>query len=664
LGEADISDRVDALAQSIRHHRHLYYSGQEAISDAEFDAIEEELRALLSAHPELTPVDNPLDEVGADLSGSLFDDVRHEVPMLSLEKAHTPEQLEAFLGRNPGQRLSLQPKFDGVSLSLLYRKGRLARAATRGDGETGQDVTANIGEVRNVPQTLTQAIDCEVRGEVVMLRSDFAAYNSTHPEKPLINPRNGAAGTLLAKDRAKVAGRILTFFPFEVIALSGEGDEGSQGEALEGLGFTVEGYAESDDPAAILPFIEGVEASRPDADYELDGVVIKLADRGAYKAAGATGSHPKGAIAYKLAPEVAETVLLEVDWTPGKTGQLTPRGRVSPVFVAGTTIEHVTLHNLAVIGERDIRVGDRVFIQRAGDVIPFVSGPVDTSTRDGSEQAIEPPGACPSCGGPLVEVGDSRILRCENTQGCSSQRLRRLIHFSSRAGADIEGLSQQRLGQLTEAGLISRPSDLYSLTHAALMPEGKPAIEGMGEKSVANMLAAIESSKDLGLRRAIVSWSIPLCSEGTAKRLCRAGYGSVEEVAAASYEDLLKVEDVGPEVAKSLMAFLAQPDTVEEIHALRAAGVSLDVREEDRPVAVADSGSPLAGKSVVITGTLSKGRKEVQADLEAAGAKASSSISSKTDYLVVGENAGSKLAKAQDLGVAVLTEAEAYALIG
>jgi DNA ligase (NAD+) len=457
-----------------------------------------------------------------------------------------------------------------------------------------------------------------------------------------------------------VVDRALCFNAFEVILLDGT-TASSQADELAALGYEALGYAETDDPAVVQAYIDETERTRAAVDYELDGVVIKLADRSAYEAAGATGSHPKGALAHKLAPEVSETLLLEVDWKPGKTGQLTPRGRVTPVFVGGTTITYASLHNLSMIAERDIRIGDRIRIQRAGDVIPFVAGPVDISKRDGSEQVIVPPSACPSCGGPLVEVGSSRILKCENTLGCPSQKLRRLSHFSSRAAADVEGLSEQRLAQLTEAGLLSRTSDLYRLTRESLMPAGKP-LEGMGEKSVDNLLAAVEKSKDVGLRRAIIGWSIPLCSEGTAKRLCRHGYESIEQLQAASVEELCEVEDIGPEVAASLRAFLDQADTQQEILDLRSLGVNLDVLPVDRPVQ-APTNSVFAGKSVVITGTLSKGRKEVQTDLEAAGAKASGSISVKTDFLIAGENAGSKLAKAQSLGVRILSEAEAYAML-
>jgi DNA ligase (NAD+) len=658
------SDRIDQLAQDLRHHKRLYYSGEPTIGDAEYDALEDELRALISKHPELTPADNPLEEVGADLAGDLYADARHEVPMLSLEKATTEGELDTFLARFPGQTFALWPKFDGLSVSVLYRGGRLARAATRGNGEVGQDVTVNVrgGEVHGMPEVLPERIDCEVRGEVVMLRSDWRAYNAAHEDKPLANARSAAAGTLLAKDRAKVAGRPVTLFAFDLIRLGDGSSDRKLADELVDLGFVVEGYAESADPEAIRAYIDAILDRRLDVDYELDGVVIKLLDCTAYDAAGQTSHHPKGAIAFKLPPEVAITRLLEVDWTPGKTGQLTPRGRVERVFVSGTHIEHVSLHNLAVIAARDIRVGDRVYILRRGDVIPFVSGIVNPAERDGSERAIEPPSVCPSCGGPLVLVGESQVVMCENSQGCPAQRLRRLTHWCSRAGADIEGLSEARLEQLIDAGLVCTPSDIYRLDYETLMPEGKARFEGWGERSVRNLLAAIEKSRAVGLRRAIVGWSIPLTSEGTAKRICRHGYESVEQLQDATVEELCEVEDIGPVVAQALRDFLDQPATTAEIAALRELGVSLDVRDEDRPLR-AGPDSPFAGRTVVLTGTLSVDRKDFQALLEAAGAKASGSVSARTDYVIAGESAGSKLTKAQSLGVPVLTEEQVRAML-
>jgi DNA ligase (NAD+) len=658
------SDRLDQLAQDLRRHKRLYYAGEPAISDAEYDALEGEFRGLISEHPELTPTDNPLDEVGVELAGELYADARHEVPMLSLEKATSDEELDAFLARFPGQLFALWPKFDGLSVSVLYRDGRLARAATRGNGEVGQDVTVNVrgGEVHGMPEVLPERIDCEVRGEVVMLRSDWRAYNAAHVDKPLANARSAAAGTLLAKDRSKVADRPVVFYAFDLIRLGDDRADRKLADELTELGFTVEGYAESADPDAVREYIERILDSRGDSDYELDGVVIKLADRATYDAAGQTGHHPKGAIAFKAPGEVAVTRLLAVDWTPGKTGQLTPRGHVERVFVSGTHIEHVSLHNLAVIATRDIRVGDRVYILRRGDVIPFVSGVVDPADRDGTERAIDPPDACPSCGGPLAIVGSSRVVMCENTQGCPAQRLRRLIQWCSRAGADVEGLSEARLEQLIQAGLVSTPSDIYRLDNDALMPAGTARFERWGERSVRNLLEAIEDSKLVGLRRALVGWSIPLTSDGTAKRICRHGYQSIEQVQAATVEELCEVEDVGPVVAHALREFLDQPATQAEIRALRQLGVSLDVRDEDRPVGPS-ADSPFAGKTVVITGTLSVDRKEFQALLEAAGATASGSVSAKTDYLIAGESAGSKLARAQSLGVAVLSEEDAREML-
>jgi DNA ligase (NAD+) len=657
------SDRIDRLAQDLRHHKRLYYEGEPAISDAEYDALEDEFRALISEHPGLTPTDNPLEEVGAELAGELYADALHEVPMLSLEKATSDAELAAFLLRYPGQTFALWPKFDGLSVSVLYRGGRLARAATRGNGEVGQDLTVNVrgGEVHGMPQALPERIDCEVRGEVVMLRSDWRAYNEAHADKPLANARSAAAGTLLAKDRSKVGDRPVTFYAFDLIRLGDAKADRKLADELADLGFNVEGYAESADPDGIREYITRILDARADADYELDGVVIKLADRGAYDAAGQTGHHPKGAIAFKAPGEVAVTRLLEVDWTPGKTGQLTPRGHVERVFVSGTHIEHVSLHNLAVIETRDIQVGDRVYILRRGDVIPFVSGVVNPADRNGTERVIEPPATCPSCGGPLAIVGTSRVVICENTQGCPAQRLRRLIQWCSRAGADVEGLSEARLEQLIDAGLVSTPSDIYRLDYETLMPEGRARFERWGERSVRNLLAAIDDSKSVGLRRALVGWSIPLTSDGTAKRICRGGYQSIEQLQAASVEALCEVEDIGPVVARALREFLDQPATRAEILALRDLGVSLDVRDEDRPVETS-ADSPFAGKTVVITGTLSVERKEFQALLEAAGAKASGSVSANTDYVIAGESAGSKLARAESLGVAVLSEEQARAM--
>lgn len=656
LGDAaDPVQRIAELNRLIKHHKHLYYNETPEISDAEYDALEEELRQLVERYPHLG--ENAAEKVGAPVSGELFAAVRHRTPMLSLDKVHSEEGLREFLARFPGRRFSCWPKFDGVSLSLVYEQGKLVRAATRGDGHIGEDVTQNVTGIVGVHRTLPKALDCEIRGEVVMLKSDWIKYNEAHPEQKLANPRNGATGTLRAKDRDKVKGRRLRFFPFDIIIYNGPQQDCRK--LLLELGLHPERYFESTDPDEIVAYTEQMRDARPDLDYEIDGVVVRLADREEYEAAGLTGHHPKGAMALKFPAEIGETTLLDVIWQVGKSGVVAPVGKISSLFLAGTTINRASLHNLAVIAEKDIRIGDRVKIKRAGDVIPYIIGPADPSKRTGQEQVIHPPSACPSCAGPLTETGDSRILVCTNHSGCPAQGQRRLQQWVSRASADIDALGEKWLSKLSEMGLVKRPSDLYRLDKQTLLEQFGG--EGMGERLAEKLMESIEQSKQLGLRRALIGFSINLASEGVAKRICRAGYRSIEEVAAASPEQLAKVEDIGPAIAQSIHEHLNRPEVQEEIKRLREAGVDLDCLPEDGPVQAGDS--PLAGKTVCITGTLSVSRKDFAALLEQAGANVVSSVSGKTDYLVAGENAGSKLAKAQQHGVRILSEDQARSML-
>lgn len=660
LNLEDAEVRASELREEIRRNSEHYYNGEAEISDAEFDALEAELRELQDAYPEIA--DESLEKVGAETSG-LFTNVRHSVPMLSLAKAHTPEELARFLEKFPGRRMALWAKFDGVSLSLLYEKGKLVRAATRGDGTVGEDITANVvGEVAQIPDVLPEPVDCEVRGEVVMLKSDFEAYNAAQDEdsKKLVNPRNAVSGTLRAKSREKVKDRKATFMAFDVVGFKAEAGR-TLADELVALGFTVESYKEADTAEEVTAYITELEENRDSLNYEVDGVVVKLADRAAYEAQGSTSHHPRAALAYKLAAEVQETTLLGMTPQVGKSGQLGLVGELAPVFVAGTTISRASLHNMKLIEERDIRIGDRVLIKRAGDVIPHVIGPADVSKRTGEEKAIKAPKECPSCGGPVIEVGDSRILQCENVQGCPAQKLRRLIHWASRAAADIDAIGEKWIKKMVDAGLLSKPSDFYTLTAEILME----TFEGqrMGERLAERMIASIEASKNIGLRRAIIGFAIPIVSEGTAKRLCRNGYDSIEAVAAASQADLEEVEDIGPEKAEALATFFSQPETQILIRDLRENGVNLDVLEEDLPVEVA-ADAAFIGKSVCITGTLTVPRSEFKKTLEAAGAKVTGSVSKATDILVAGEKAGGKIGKAEKLGVEVLTEAEARERIG
>ncbi|MGB3440482.1 MAG: NAD-dependent DNA ligase LigA [Actinophytocola sp.] len=650
-------ERIQELAGQITSLRDAYYQGAPLVADAEYDAIEDELRGLIEANPELAPDPNPLEQVGAP--SVLHAPVRHSRPMLSLEKANRPEQVAAFFDRFPGQPVVVMPKLDGLSLALVYEDGRLARAVTRGDGTTGEDVTVLIRALGDgIPERVDAPGRVEVRGEAVMLRSTFAAYNAAHPDRLLINPRGGAAGTLRAKDPATVAGRRLRFFAFDLDTSSG-GAETDLEDALRTLGFTVADMRHCVDAAAAQEAISAIETQRADLDYDLDGAVLRLANRDAYAAAGTRSSSPRGALAYKFAAEEKTTVLADVVWDVGKTGKIAPVAKLEPVFVGGSTVTKATLANQEVIRARGIRIGDTVLVRRAGDVIPFVAGVLDESKRTGAEREIVPPTVCPSCGQPLIEQGNSRELFCVNVS-CPGQTARRLAHWASRAAADIEAVGPVWIERLAEHGILENPSDLYALTKEQLLE-----FDRIGEVSAARMIESIDASRGVGLRRGLIGLAIPMASEGTAARLCRAGFGSLEEVADAGEERLVAVEDIGPKVAASLVEHLTRLRP--ELARLRARGVSLDVRDEDLPPVVA-SDAPLAGKTVVITGSISDPRSgekvprpTFQRMCEKAGATPASSVSASTDFLITGADVGaSKLTKAEKFGVEVVDQGEIW----
>ncbi|MGW6194505.1 NAD-dependent DNA ligase LigA [Kribbella sp. NPDC055110] len=651
----DIGERIQELADRIVVLRDAYYRGTPTVADADYDAIEDELRTLIDANPELAPDPNPLEQVGAPTV--LHAPIRHSRPMLSLEKATRPEQVEAFFGRFPGQPVVVMPKLDGLSLALVYENGRLARAITRGDGTTGDDVTPLVRALADgVPDRLDVPDRVEVRGEAVMLRSTFAAYNAAHPDKPLINPRNAAAGTLRAKDAATVAERRLQFLAFDLLSDQADAD---LERALQTMGFTVADMRHCDDAAAAQAVISTIEQQRNDLDYDLDGAVLRLADRDAFAAAGTRSSSPRGALAFKFAAEEKTTVLADVVWDVGKTGKIAPVAWLEPVFVGGTTVTRATLANQEVIKARGIKIGDTVLVRRAGDVIPFVAGVLDASKRTGEERDIVPPSTCPSCEQPLTEQGNSRELFCTNVS-CPAQTVRRLIHWASRAAADIDAIGGVWIERLAEAGILENPSDFYKLT-----AEGLLEFDRIGEISAARMIESIDTSRQVGLRRALIGLAIPMASEGTAARLCRAGFASLEAVADAGEDGLVAVEDIGPKVAASLVEHLTRLRP--ELERLRAAGVSLDVREEDLPPVVA-AGAPLAGKTVVVTGSISDprsgekvARPAFQRLCEKAGATIASSVSASTDLLITGADVGaSKLTKAEKLGVAVVDQSEIW----
>jgi DNA ligase (NAD+) len=647
-------ERIQELADQIVVLRDAYYRGSPLVADAEYDAIEDELRGLIEANPDLAPDPNPLDQVGAP--AVLHAPIRHSRPMLSLEKANRPEQVVAFFDRFPGQPVVVMPKLDGLSLALVYEDGRLARAVTRGDGATGDDVTMLVKALTDgIPERVGARGRVEVRGEAVMLRSTFTAYNVAHPDKPLINPRGAAAGTLRAKDPATVAERRLRFFAFDLDTSDPGGTAADLAEGLRTLGFTVADMRHCGDAAAAQTVIGEIETQRNDLDYDLDGAVLRLANRDAYAAAGTRSSSPRGALAYKFAAEEKTTVLADVVWDVGKTGKIAPVAHLEPVFVGGTTVTKATLANQEVIRARGIRIGDTVLVRRAGDVIPFVAGVLDESKRTGAEREIVPPSTCPSCAHHLTEQGNSRELFCTNV-ACPAQTVRRLIHWASRAAADIEAVGGVWIERLAEAGILEHPSDIYTLTKEKLLE-----FDRIGEVSATRMIESIDASRDVGLRRALIGLAIPMASEGTAARLCRAGFGSLEEVADAGEEALVAVEDIGPKVAASLIEHLTRLRP--ELERLRARGVSLDVREEDLPPVVA-SDAPLAGKTVVITGSISDPRSgekvprpTFQRMCEKAGATTASSVSANTDMLITGADVGaSKLTKAEKLEVEVVDQ--------
>jgi DNA ligase (NAD+) len=656
----DTAARIKELSAEVKRLNDAYYgSGDSAIPDADYDALKDELSALVAEHPELEPADSPLGKVNApaQLTGPT---IRHARPMLSLAKATTEDAIRAFCERFPGQVFRVSEKLDGLSLSIVYEDGALDYVATRGTGTVGELVTDKARHVLpELPASIGEQGRVEVRGEALMARSTWQAYNDTHPDRPLTNPRNGAAGTLMQKDAAAAAesGRLLRFFAF--------GAERADGEAIDpaGLGIELVPQELCDDADAVMAAIARIGERRDRLDYDIDGAVIRLHDPAAFEAAGFNSAEPRGAIAFKYPPEEKLTKLLGVEWQVGKIGRIAPRARVEPVFVGGVTVENITLHNPRLIRERDLRIGDTVAVVRRGDVIPFAGRSIPED-RDGTEEVIEPPTHCPSCGTELEVRGTGEERWCPNLQ-CPAQVTRRLMHWASRPAADMEGVGDVWIEKLAEDGVLQRRADFYELTAEKLQ-----TYERMGEVSARNMVDSIERSKGLGLRRALIGLAIPMASDGVAKRLCLAGYERLEDVAAATVEELDDIKDIGPKVAESVVAFFQRPEVVAEIEALRAHGVDLDVHDEDRPVDVAAAAdSPLKGTTVVITGAFTdprSGAKISRPDLtrlvEQAAATATSSVSDKTDYLLAGANVGaSKTAKAEKLGVTVVDQDQLWA---
>ncbi len=652
--------RVDELAAELRRLRERYYAGEPQVDDVTYDAREDELRALLAARPELAPTDNPLEQVGAAPSGGRRA-IRHARPMLSLAKVSPgarEDGVREFARRFPGQPLRVTPKLDGVSLSVVYEDGALAHVATRGDGTTGEDVTHGTRHVvANLPRSLDGVAGrAEVRGEAVMLGSVFAAYNAAHPDKPLANPRNACAGTLLQKDpqAAAAAGRVLRFFAFDA--------EGLPVPALREHGFAVPEVAVVTGAEAVLEVIARIEAGRAGNDFDIDGAVVRLDEDRAYAAAGNRSSTPRGAVAVKLVAEERETLLRGVSWEVGPGGKVVPRAVLEPVFVGGTTVSSATLANQEVLRARGVKVGMRVLVRRAGDVIPFVSGPAPGPQPDGVCD-VEIPTDCPSCGTALEERGNSRELLCPNLD-CPAQTLRRLQWWAGRAAADMDAVGGTWIARLYADGKLASPADFYALTAEDLL-----AYDGMGEVSAKRFVDSVERSKALGMRRALIGFGIRHAREGVAKRLALAGYERIEDVAAAGAEQLAAVKDIGAVVAASIEEYFGRADVVRMLGELRGHGVSLDVRDEDRPVDAAEAGeTPLKGATVVVTGALVHPHTAEKVTrpafvrlVELAGATSATSVSAATSFLITGDDVGAqKTAKAEKLEVPVVDQTTAW----
>ncbi len=660
-------DRIQELSDTLRHHSHLYYvEAKPEISDREFDALLQELDALEQAHPELRAPDSPTQRVGgAPLEG--FVNVAHTVPMMSLSNTYSKDELREFdtrlkklLGDTPYTYL-LEPKIDGVAVSLRYENGILVLGTTRGDGRRGDDITANVKTIRSIPLRLRDDNPppvVELRGEVYMRRSGFAKLNEQRQEAGLdafANPRNATAGSLKQLDPKTVAQRPLDAIFYATGALEGI-DFATHADLLAKIadwGFRAPVRTWSGETIdQVLTALDELEAAGPDFDFEMDGGVIKVNQRETYEELGATSKSPRWAVAYKYEPEQAETRLVDITIQVGRTGVLTPVAELEPVFVSGSTVSRATLHNEDEIRRKDIRIGDRVIIEKAGEIIPAVVR-VNTDARTGDEREFFMPTACPVCEGPVSRREGEVALRCENAL-CPAQLKTALRHFAARGAMDIDGLGESLVEQLVEAEMVRSPVDLYHLT-----VEQVAGLDRMAEKSAENLIAGIEASKGRDFWRILFALGIRHVG-ATSARILEQHFADIDALIAAEGETLENIPDIGPIVARSIHDFLHTEQNVTIIQAMRDVGVNMQRLGETPPATGA-----CAGKTFVITGTLpSLSRDEAAEMIRTAGGKVSGSVSKKTDYLVAGEKAGSKLTKAESLGIAILSEQDLQNLLG
>ena len=678
------ASRIAQLREQIAEHNHRYHVlDAPTISDSAFDALVHELQALEAAHPELVTADSPTQRVGAPISGG-FAEVRHDVPMLSLGNAFSDADAGEFFQRIADKlgrediAFSVEPKIDGLAISLLYVDGVLSRAATRGDGSTGEDVTHSVRTIPSVPLRLMGGDwprMLEVRGEVYMPRAAFEAFNDRareRGERTLANPRNAAAGSIRQLDPKIAASRPLAFFAYALGRIEPEATWAQHTDMLADFrryGLPV--CPEADRAVGLeglLAYYRRIGERRDALPYDIDGVVYKVDDIAAQRELGFVSRAPRWAIAHKFPAREEQTVVEAIDVQVGRTGAITPVARLRPVQVAGVVVTNATLHNEHEVRRKDVRVGDTVIVRRAGDVIPEVVAVVLDQRPDGLVP-FQMPGVCPECGSQLAREGDEAVLRCTGTGVCPAQRKESIRHFASRRAMDIEGLGDAWIENLVDLGYVHHVADLYALTLDQLLEMKRRADERDGvvpetvkkgkvaSRWAENLLAAIDTSRKTTLPRLLFALGIRDVGESTAKTLAR-HFGSLDRIASASEADLMTAPDVGPVVASRIAAFFAAPHQREVIDLLRARGVQW---EEGEPLAAA---GPLLGKTVVLTGTLNAlTRDEAKEKLEALGAKVSGSVSAKTSFVVAGSEAGSKLDKAQSLGIPVLDEAALLALL-
>jgi DNA ligase (NAD+) len=668
---ASPTERVQALRAEIRRHEELYYvQNAPEISDAEFDGLLRELADLETSHPELADPNSPTQRVGGRAAEG-FEKVRHAEPMLSLENAYSEEELREFHARlcraldlpeDSALGYVAELKIDGLSLALTYRDGALVRGVTRGDGTTGEDVTPNARVIRSIPLTLRHAPPAaiEVRGEVFLPRAEFDRMNDEREaagEPGFVNPRNAASGALRMLDPNAVARRGLRAFTYQVVVPEGTSTvaptHAATLEALATWGAPVEPHwKRCEGLAHVIAFCEEWRDRRLALPFDTDGVVVKLDDLTLRAKAGATAKFPRWAVAFKFPTEQAKTRLIKIDVNVGRTGAVTPYAVLEPVFVAGTTVQKATLHNEQEVARRDIREGDIVIVEKGGEIIPKVIGPV-VDDDHAARPIWQMPSNCPSCGSALIRPEDEVVWRCENVS-CPARLLRGLQHFASRRAMNIEGLGEAVVEQLVTSGLVRDYADLYRLDVGPVAD-----LERMGKKSAANLIAEIDRSRHSDLWRLLHGIGIRHVGEGGAKALANA-LRSLDAIRRADVGKLEAVPDVGGVVARSIRTFFDEPRNGDLVDRLAAAGVRM---EETGPAGAGALG-PLAGQTFVVTGTLQTMTREAAIEaIERLGGKVGSSVSRKTSALVVGADAGSKLEKARALGIRELDEAQFTALI-